>query len=415
MKRRPLFRQAAVDAQRDTLCGSVLLARQPHWRLLTAAVTLLTTAIVAFLFFGEYTRKERVSGYLVPTQGLIKIFTPQPGTIRERRVVEGQLVRKGDVLLVISSESATDSTLAAQDAILSELGRRRDSLADEQIEQAEIDQLAAQRITASITGLEGELEQSKRQRELIESRVASAAAIAARYAKLTGQFVSDLAVQEKQDALLEARTQLAALDRNITTIARELETSRLELAASVLQRSTRRSAVERDISELRQEMTEVDARRTVVLTAPADGRVTTILAEVGQMSTPNTALLSLLPAGSELIAHLLVPTRAAGFIKADQTVAVRYEAFPYQRFGSHLGTLIDMSRTVIEPDQARLPMPVTEPVYLASVRLPAQQVRGYDQSLPLQAGMQLDADILVDRRSLIEWIFDPILAVTGRL
>jgi membrane fusion protein len=415
MRRTPLFRQEAIDAHRDTLCGGVLAAHQARWRTLTAAVALLTAGIVAFLFFGEYTRKERVSGYLLPTQGSIKIFTPQPGTIRERRVAEGQLVRKGDVLVVISSDSATASTLEAQDAILTELSRRRDSLAGEQIEQLEIDELAARRINASIAGLESELAQGTRQRTLLESRVQSAAEIVARFDKLGAQYVSHLVVQEKKDALLEARTQLASLERNLAAIERELHTARLDLAASALQRNARRSALERDISELRQEMTEVDARRTVVLTAPTDGRVTTILAEVGQMTTPSVPLLSLLPADGELIAHLLVPTRAAGFMRTNQTVALRYQAFPYQRFGSHLGTLSDISRTVIEPDQARLPLPVTEPVYLATVRLPAQQMRAYDQSMPLQAGMQLDADILIDRRSLIEWIFDPVLAVTGRL
>jgi membrane fusion protein len=29
--------------------------------------------------------------------------------------------------------------------------------------------------------------------------------------------------------------------------------------------------------------------------------------------------------------------------------------------------------------------------------------------------MQLDADVLLDRRSLIEWIFEPLLGVAGRV
>ena len=50
-----------------------------------------------------------------------------------------------------------------------------------------------------------------------------------------------------------------------------------------------------------------------------------------------------------------------------------------------------------------------------TVRLPAQQVSAYGQAMILQAGMVVDADIAVDRRSILEWVFDPLLAVTGRL
>ena len=50
---------------------------------------LVAALIVGFGFWGQYTRKEHVTGYLAPTQGLIKVFTPQAGTVLEKRVSEG--------------------------------------------------------------------------------------------------------------------------------------------------------------------------------------------------------------------------------------------------------------------------------------------------------------------------------------
>ena len=47
--------------------------------------------------------------------------------------------------------------------------------------------------------------------------------------------------------------------------------------------------------------------------------------------------------------------------------------------------------------------------------VPAQQVRAYGQAMNLQAGMAVDADIWLDRRRVIEWLFDPILSITGRV
>jgi membrane fusion protein len=130
---------------------------------------------------------------------------------------------------------------------------------------------------------------------------------------------------------------------------------------------------------------------------------------------PNTPLLSLLPSGARLQAQLLVPTRAAGFIRPGQEVALRYRAYPYQRFGHHLGRVTEVGRSVIQPNEISLPVPVQEAVYRVTVALPLQQVRAYGQAMPLQSGMALDADIRVDRRRLIEWVFDPLLSISGRL
>ena len=54
-------------------------------------------------------------------------------------------------------------------------------------------------------------------------------------------------------------------------------------------------------------------------------------------------------------------------------------------------------------------------MYRVTVRLPAQQVLAYGHDMPLQAGMVLDADIRVDRRRLILWVFDPIFSVMQRV
>jgi membrane fusion protein len=96
-------------------------------------------------------------------------------------------------------------------------------------------------------------------------------------------------------------------------------------------------------------------------------------------------------------------------------VYVRHEAFPYQRFGSHQGHIVEISKTLILPGETAFPMQLQEPAYRVTVRLDAQSVKAYGQELPLQAGMLLDADIWLDRRKLYEWLLDPIYSVLGRV
>jgi membrane fusion protein len=411
-----LFRQEALESRRDKLYGGALQLRVPSFAALTIALALMAAAIVSLGIWGEFTRKERVMGYLAPTKGLIKVFTPQAGTVAEKRVVEGQEVTQGEVLLVISSERVNAATQETQAAMLQELRERRDSLRRERVTQAQIDELTAEGLRARILGLEAELLQARSQLALQRQRVASAEGTVKRHEELVkGRFVAELTLQERREELLERRSELAGLQRSITGLDRDLGAARMELRAIDLTKANHTAAINRQISELEQQLTELDARRLAVITAPADGTVTTILAKVGQTASPSLPLLSILPAGAALEAHLLVPTRAAGFIRPAQAVALRYQAFPYQRFGHHLGTIAEVGRTILQPNEVVLPLPVEEPVYRVTVRLAAQQVLAYGQSLPLQAGMVLDADVQVDRRRLIQWIFDPIVSVTGRL
>ncbi len=411
-----LFRTEALSHQQNRLYGDVLIARSPTVSLLVWIAALFAIVIVGFAYWGEYTRKEHVVGYLSPTQGMIKIYSPQTGTVLEKHVDEGQLVKQGDVLLTISSERATSTTRETQAAMLIELKLRRDSLRLEQGKQKEIDALTGSGIAGRIRGLETEIREAQAQLALQSSRVASAERTVVRYEKLLAErFVSDAALQEKQEELINQRNQLAQIKRSITSLNRELNTARVELSASGLKRDNNTAAIERQISELEQQLTEVDVGRRVVLTAPAAGTVTTILAEIGQTANPSAPLLSILPEGAELQAQLLVPTRAAGFIKPAQQVSLRYQAFPYQRFGHHLGEVVEIGRTVIQPNESSLPLSIQESVYRVTVRLPRQQVQAYGQAMPLQAGMVLDADIHMDRRRLIEWVFDPLLSITGRI
>jgi membrane fusion protein len=411
-----LFRPEVLAARREGLQGGVLIASTPALWLTVALAVGIAGVLLAYACWGEYTRKEHVGGYLAPTLGLIKIHTPQPGRVLERRVGEGQRVGRGDVLLVISSERATESTVAIQATMLRELAARRDSLRRELAKQAEIDQLGAGGLRERIRGLDAELVQARSQRDIQRSRVASAERTVQRNLELVAaKFLSQAAMQQSQEAVLDQRGQLAAIERSISELQRELAAAGVELAAAGLRRANNGAALERQISEIEQQLTELDARREVVVTAPADGTVTTVLAAAGQTVTPEQPLLSILPAGAALEARLLVPTRAAGFIRPGQAVALRYQAFPYQRFGHYLGRVTEVGRTVIQADEVRLPLAVREPVYLVTVSLPAQQVRAYGQDLALQAGMTLDADVRIDRRRLIEWILDPLLSVAGRV
>jgi membrane fusion protein len=251
--------------------------------------------------------------------------------------------------------------------------------------------------------------------QLQEQRVASAADTVQRYRLLIAKgLASEMQAQQKREELLDQQSKLHSLQRSRLALEGDLRTLKREVTSHDLKAKNQRAAIERNISALDQELTEYESRRHVMIVAPSAGMVTTILSVQGQTITTATPLLSLMPTDAVLEAHLLVPSRAMGFITPKQTVAIRYQAFPYQRFGSAKGHITAIAQTPITPNDVVFPVPVHEPVYRVTVALATQTITAYGAEIPLQAGMALEADIWLDQRRILEWVFDPLYNLTGR-
>ena len=135
--------------------------------------------------------------------------------------------------------------------------------------------------------------------------------------------------------------------------------------------------------------------------------------EPGQAVQVGQPLMSLLPDGSQLQAQLLVPSAAVGFIEPGDRVLLRYQAYPYQKFGHHGGKVIRVSRSAITPTSEN--GQGTEPYYRVLVALDRQSITAYGKSEPLRPGMRLDADILGERRKLYEWVLEPLYSLHGKI
>ena len=145
--------------------------------------------------------------------------------------------------------------------------------------------------------------------------------------------------------------------------------------------------------------------------APVAGLVANRLVEPGQAVQAGQPLLTLLPAGSHLRAQLFVPSRAVGFIEPGDKVLLRYQAFPYQKFGHHEGVVRRVSRSAVPGAGGQ----GAEPFYRVLVDIHRQSITAYGREEPLRPGMLLEADIMGEHRKLYEWVLEPLYSVTGRL
>ena len=409
-----LFLPAAVKARRHDWLGGIVVARPPIFVAMTAAAMLVVTAIVCFLCLAVYTKRATVSGQLVPATGVIKVFAPQAGTVVEKLVTEGQRVTKGERLCVLSGDRRGVGGDEIFAAVSAQIALRQQSLNEEaaKLKILHVDEKHA--LQRKIADLELAVDKMGDLMETQRARVALSEQSVGRFRGLAAQnFISQEHLQQKQEDLLDQRNRLQSLERDALVVARELRDRKNELGALHLQQENRLAQISRSTATASQELTENEARRRIVVTAPFGGVVTAATFEAGQLVESSRPLLSILPVGTSLQAHLFAPSSAIGFIRPGNRVVLRYQAFPYQNFGHASGDVVSVSKTSIPARELEV-MAATEPMYLITVNLRRQSITAYGEAIPLQPGMAVSADVLQDGRRLYEWMLEPLFSMTGK-
>lgn len=420
-----LFRPEVLEAQQQAWLGGIQLIRPLSLRLLTAGAVGVAALVVGYLWFGEYTRKARVDGVLVPDLGVIRLMPAEAAKVVERHAREGQTVRRGELLFVLEADRA-GATGEAQAAVRRSLDDKRRSLRGAM--QQQIALLDAQRATLDrqVADRRREIEQLDAELALQRQRLELAQQAQAQIESLhAGNFISAAQLRQQSEALLAVRAQMQGLERQRAAQWREIGTLEAQRRELPLRMQATTGELERDLAGVEQEAAETDARQRLLVRAPADGVLGAVLAEQGQAVSPAAPLASLVPAESRLQAHLYAPSSALGFVRPEQPVLLRYQAYPYQKFGHQRGQVLQVSRTPLQgAELASVPLAGVsntastvngEPLYRITVALDRQSVLAYGQPQPLTAGMQLEADVQLDRRRLIEWLFEPLLGLRGRV
>jgi membrane fusion protein len=216
---------------------------------------------------------------------------------------------------------------------------------------------------------------------------------------------------------LNAKAQRKTLARQELDIRQQIQTAKQNLAQLPLDLATQTNTIAGKIATIKQQLAQNEAERASVLRAPRDGVVATLLTKVGQHVAAGQSLASVVPHGGHLEARLLVPSRAVGFVDPGSRVVLRYQAYPYQKFGQQYGHVARISNSALGPEAvvAMTGQRPQEPVYRVDVALDRQDILAYGKPQALRPGMAFSADILMDRRRLIEWIFEPLYGIGRRL
>jgi membrane fusion protein len=409
----PLFRREAIEFhQYQRQWGEVVLLQPISTRLLSWSLAVSVVLIVVFLLFAQYARKDTAIGYLTPLSGTAKVFVPQQGVIKDVYVKEGQQVSEGQPLLRVATDQLTGGGEDVNATTLGILTSQKDALSRQIAAEQQRMTSEEQRLTTSLRNLGQEASLLNNQIPIQNQRIQLGAGLASMASVLAAKgLMSEVDRKHREQAVLDDQEKLLSMAQQEISLKDRIDEARYSLDQLAIVTATKLQPLRNELSNTEQRIAEIGGRRAYVVRAPITGRVSLVQVNIGQPADPRRLQMEIVPFNADLQAVLFVPARAAGFVHVGQEVRVLYDAFPYQKYGTHGGRIIGLSQTILTSADVSGPVALKEPAYKVVVALDEAAIKTRDKkTIPLQPDMLLHADIILEQRTIMNWILDPLLS-----
>ena len=437
--------------------GIAVLTAEP-WRFTRLIVLALLGLVLSGLlwsFFGHADVIVSAQGALAPESEVRRVYAPVDGELANLYIAEGQPVSTGDVVARLNARGAIEAATSALEAQLKleaaerewkEFPERRALLerrAATLKQQMELEEFQHEKRIAEGTGRLAETQRAQLQEARTNVEDARRARDAAReeadkYARLLalpgGGGVSQMQVESKKNALQAADNALRVAQSRLSELTArqgiefgqaraQLETSGQELGRLRLQHEAAVREISGTEDKLRLQVQtarlvaeaaarirfeNIDKDNFLLILAPVDGVVTDVTStQPGDKLQANTPLGGIAPKGARPVLKIEIAEADRGFLREGLAAKLKFNAFPYQRYGLIDGTLEFIAPAAKASAQSR------QLVYEGRIRLNQDYYRVGGRQYPLHYGMVATAELVVRERRLIDLALDPFRQVGG--
>lgn len=399
-------------------------------------------AVIALLWatFGRIDIVASAPGKIIPSDRSKVIQPLETATVVAIRVTEGQRVKAGDVLLELDATNAlADRTRFGNDALaaraqtaraqailaaLDGAGLRLAAIpgADAARQRDERRQVAGQwaefqahlaRIDADIARREAERDSTREIVRKLEQTAPLARQRANDFKALADQaYVSRHGYLDKEQQRIELEADLAAQQSRLRELAAAIAEGHSQRAALIAE--TRRSALDsleearqKDVTFAQEEHKAAIRGRQMTITAPVEGTVQQLAVHtVGGVVTPAQALMIVVPADNPLEVEAVVDNKDVGFVSAGQAAEIKIETFPFTKYGTISGKVVQVSGDAIADEKKGL-------VFAARISLDQSDLQVDAQRIALQPGMAVTVEVKTGTRRVVEYFLSPLLTATN--
>ena len=414
--RSTLFRQEALEHSPNKLNGNVVLNTPPSFVVLTVFFITISIITLVFIAISKFSDQKIVTGYLVDNKAVIQIYPTANSIIKSLLVTEGDEVKVGQALAVIRVNSLRLDGLSNEEQQRQEIKKQLKDLKRTKKDTIQSFVLQKESLNQEVQTVLNKIDNFIKQETIIEERVAlSKLELSSKQGLAYEGLVSKLDISKAKSELLKLKESLLEHSNKTLELKKLLMNARQNLKKSPIEERKTLQSISTEVSSLTRQLLEMSDNIEYVIQARNGGVISNVNAKEGEFISVKYPLLTITPSESELLAELLVPSRAIAFIELGQDVFVRFDAFPNQVYGEIKGQVSEISQSVLQPEDWDNPISVNEPIYRVRVSLQRQSIVGRGKNIPLKRGLRLQADIVLENQSFLMYMLEPLLELKKSL
>jgi HlyD family type I secretion membrane fusion protein len=400
------------------------------------AMLVLAVALMAIV---KLDRVVTSVGRIVPTGGELYVAPFDTGIVREVHVKAGDVVKKGQVLATLDPTFTHADLLQLQQKLGSDeaaVARLEAELSGRpyifspsdpyqalqggiwQKRQAEYRYNLAD-FDGRIHSAEAQVAQSQSDSHEYEKRLKLADEVENVYQPLLEKgYVSKLQLMQATDERTEMGRMLAAAQNQVSSLRQTLASLKAQ-RESYIQKwnsdsGTELVIVRNDLDVTRQNLQKAQKLSDLSsLNSPADA----VVLKVGKVSSGSVAgsgaqtlnqdpLFTLVPLDAPLEADVNVNAADIGFIKINDPVQIKLDAYRFMQHGTAKGVIKTISEGSFTTDDNNVPV---TPYFKVRVTIKEVHLRNVPPDFRLIPGMTLAGDIMVGRRTILSYLMEGAL------
>lgn len=415
-----IYRKEAIEYKKNHWKGkALLLAGIPAW-LVTLLASLFLIALVLSLIFCTFTQRIDVRGEVITLPHSVNVFAPQQGFVVNQHVKVGDIVNKGQPLyeLDVSRNTINGNVSAAQIEVINE------KIANAEDIISKLTRNKAETLTAldkQIKTTSASLAETNRMLATTQVGLNKMHTNLSSYDKYLkdGLITKDQynyqhsLYFQQQSAYQSLVTQKMQLESQLTQTNSDKITKAADFDNQI-------SSQHNQINDYKNQLVESNANGNLIIKATTNGKIESLAVTKGQMVENGSSLAQIKPTGDiEYYLILWLPNNTIPYVKPGDTINIRYDAFPADKFGQFPGKVISISSVPASRQEMAEYTNVNNgtsqqelALYKAIIKIKDKTFNYNGKTLTLSNGLKAQAVVFLEERPLYMWMFTPFYKMT---
>lgn len=371
-------------------------------------------------YFAPSLSRIDVRGEVITLPHSVNVFAPQQGFVVNQHVKVGDIVNKGQPLyeLDVSRNTINGNVSAAQIEVINE------KIANAEDIISKLTHNKAETLTAldkQIKTTSASLAETNRMLATTQVGLNKMHTNLSSYDKYLkdGLITKDQynyqhsLYFQQQSAYQSLVTQKMQLESQLTQTNSDKITKAADFDNQI-------SSQHNQINDYKNQLVESNANGNLIIKATTNGKIESLAVTKGQMVENGSSLAQIKPTGDiEYYLILWLPNNTIPYVKPGDTINIRYDAFPADKFGQFPGKVISISSVPASRQEMAEYTNVNNgtsqqelALYKAIIKIKDKTFNYNGKTLTLSNGLKAQAVVFLEERPLYMWMFTPFYKMT---